>query len=300
LGILCYETQMNSIRHRLQSWLEGLVKRLPGLIVLAVVLMLLRGPFGTIEAIRLQLTTLIGSFLGPGDGLGAVVLHTLPLAVAAAVATFLMARRILTFQSFASVVGLSLIIITGAAIGGLARGLTSEITVVAKDVDPQLPLATAIQPPAIELEFTETIRLHPDALRELETEPIGVQPSTRIVGDPAVPAAIPVAKSPTAVDQLREVNWLAEPQLANIPSGKVDPLHILPEPGGVIGLVTRSINQLLGYLVAYQPRLFLAAIIAGAWMGWSVHQRLGTLERQLREAEATTSAPEITPRRRAA
>ncbi len=70
--------------NRLQSWLRAMRKCLPGLVVLSTVLVLLRGPSGTVDAIQLQLTTFVASFLGAGDGLGAVVLHTLPLAVAAA------------------------------------------------------------------------------------------------------------------------------------------------------------------------------------------------------------------------
>ena len=58
--------------------MQAVRTHLPGVLVLALVLILLRGPSGTIEALRVQLATFVGSFLGTGDGLGAVVLHTLP------------------------------------------------------------------------------------------------------------------------------------------------------------------------------------------------------------------------------
>ena len=52
---------------------------------------------------------------------------------------------------------------------------------------------------------------------------------------------------------------------------------MIPEMNGVMGLVVQALNQLMGYLVAYQPRLFLAAIVAGSWSGWSLHRRLKSL-----------------------
>jgi hypothetical protein len=58
------------------------------------------------------------------------------------------------------------------------------------------------------------------------------------------------------------------------------------------------VNQLLGLLIAYQPRLFLAAVLAGAWTRWRWKQRLSTL--QLRVNEAVEQATEPIPIRRAA
>ena len=46
---------------------------------------------------------------------------------------------------------------------------------------------------------------------------------------------------------------------------------------GIPGIAAKAINQLLGFLVAYQPRLFLAAVVAGSWVGWSWHRRLQKL-----------------------
>ena len=68
------------LRDRFRKFLKEFV---PGLIVLVVVLVLLRGVGGTIDALRLQLVTLANSFLGTGDGLVPVLLQTLPLALAA-------------------------------------------------------------------------------------------------------------------------------------------------------------------------------------------------------------------------
>ncbi|MEM7474379.1 MAG: hypothetical protein AAF483_05245, partial [Planctomycetota bacterium] len=78
----------------------------------------------------------------------------------------------------------------------------------------------------------------------------------------------------TAFQQLQQINWLATPNVAGVPKGEIERLHLLPEVSGVFGIVARAINQLLGYVVAYQPRLFLAAILCGVWMGWTVHSKL--------------------------
>ncbi|MEM7474009.1 MAG: hypothetical protein AAF483_03395, partial [Planctomycetota bacterium] len=87
-----------------------MAKYAKSLSVLVVVLLLLRGPIGTWDALVLQVQTLLGSFLGTGDGLSLVVLHTLPLAGSVAIVTILVAREVLTFESFGSVVGLSIIV----------------------------------------------------------------------------------------------------------------------------------------------------------------------------------------------
>ena len=217
----------------------------PGLTVLVVVLILLRGVGGTVDAMRLQLITLANSFLGTGDGLAPVLLLTLPLALSAGVCTFLIARSVLTFESFGSVVGMAVIILAGASTGGVLIDLLPAPS----DVDPQI-YDVALSP-----------------LREAANKPAGNQqsPITLSIGSPL--------RSPSA-GRLNTIDWWAEPDISRIPLGTVEPLHMIPEPNGVLGLVVQALNQLMGYLVAYQPRLFLAAIVAGSWSGWTLHRKL--------------------------
>jgi len=50
---------------------------------------------------------------------------------------------------------------------------------------------------------------------------------------------------------------------------QVPRVDLIPEPDTMIGLVARAINQMIGYFVVYRPRLFLAAVLLGAYIGWS-------------------------------
>jgi len=88
--------------------------------------------------------------------------------------------------------------------------------------------------------------------------------------------------------------------VVNDSKGRVDSLNLLPESVGVIGFVVRAINQVLGYLVAYPPRLFLAAIIAAAWMGRTVHNRLDALESPFDASDEPSCPAEDTEMGRAA
>lgn len=244
------------LRDRFRKFLKEFV---PGLIVLVVVLVLLRGVGGTIDALRLQLVTLANSFLGTGDGLVPVLLQTLPLALAAGCCMFLIARRILTFESFGSVVGMAVIILTGASTGGVLIDLLPATS----NVDPQI----------------YDVALNP--LREAANQPTRnpKSPITLSIASPlSAQSQIAVAKPQSQPQgQLAAIDWWAEPDISRIPKGTVEPLDVIPEVNGVMGLVVQALNQLMGYLVAYQPRLFLAAIVAGSWSGWSLHRRLKSL-----------------------
>ena len=87
----------------------------------------------------------------------------------------------------------------------------------------------------------------------------------------------PPGKQESPIEQLRQIDWLAQPDLSKAPPREIEPLALLPQASGVPGAAARAINQLLAYFVAYQPRLFLAAMVAGSWVGWSWHRRLNKL-----------------------
>ncbi len=79
------------------------------------------------------------------------------------------------------------------------------------------------------------------------------------------------------------------------------PLHI----GGVLGAMLRAVEQLLGYLRAYQLNLFLASLVVGIYLGWTWHRGIALLERPFTSSKhaspnsAEPKSPAI-PRRRAA
>ena len=97
-------------------------RALPGGGVLITVLVLLRGFRGTADALKLQLSTFAGSFFGSSGELARVLLHTMPLAAAAAVAAFAIANRWIKFEGPGSIVGLASIVMAGAATGGFLQG----------------------------------------------------------------------------------------------------------------------------------------------------------------------------------
>ena len=85
------------------------------------------------------------------------------------------------------------------------------------------------------------------------------------------------------MQRLSEIEWFAEPNLENAPPAKIAPLALFPQVDGILGIPLMAVNQLLGYLVAYRPRLFLAAIVAGSWIGWSWQRRLARWRAQVTE-----------------
>jgi hypothetical protein len=83
------------------------------------------------------------------------------------------------------------------------------------------------------------------------------------------------ANAPDAINvrSLAEVEWLAAPDLSMAPA-RVLPVELLPEVGGLLGYVGKAVNQLAGYVIAYNPRLFAASLLAGGYLGWSWQRRV--------------------------
>ena len=106
---ICYLSDMRIFRLVVRKMWESARKFFPGLIVMFIVFLLMRGVSGTIEAMKLQLATFVTSLLGQGDGLSAVVVQTLPLAIAAGIAAFAVRAKLLTFDSPWSFVGIATI-----------------------------------------------------------------------------------------------------------------------------------------------------------------------------------------------
>lgn len=201
----------------------------PGLAVMLAVLLLLRGVTGTAEALRLQLTTFMVSFVGGPDTIALVVWHTLPLGIAAAAITYAVAADWLKFESFGAVVVASLVVLGAAWLGGELR----DAALPSGKINGPVAIATA------------------DGMDRGEGLPRTTMPANR----------------------LRGVDWLAEPDFTHNPVA-IAPVALLPEAHGAWGFACRAGNQLLGYLVAYNPRLFVASLLAGGYLGWSWQRRI--------------------------
>ncbi|MCA9175044.1 MAG: hypothetical protein KDB14_11230 [Planctomycetales bacterium] len=313
--------------------LQPIRKALPGVSVLLGVLVLLRGVGGTIVALRLQAATFVESFFGDSSALTIVMLHTLPLAIAAGMATFCVARGWLRFESSGSFVALALMIVAGAWIGGALRDLATPNRNATSSVagtqpgsgpatDVRLPVGVARQQGptglpglsgvvlgggptdqngesrSMQLELSQSLSLehalnppgfHGDAPAPQSTT-LGVRSSGRLP-DLDQPPLLAISPAPNDYQRLTEIHWLAPPDLKRSPPGNIEPLRILPKLSGMLGLISLAINQLLAYLVAYQPRLFLAALLVGGWTGWKWHQHLDAAEKRAASwAEAAAAA----------
>lgn len=260
------------------------LKHLPNIAVVAIVLFLLRGVEGTLDGIRAQFAALTASFLGTGEGTGDVILYTLPLASAAGTTAFLIGRRVLTFESFSTVLVVACIIVAGASFGGILRGLLphQSVPVDAATFDNAMqPLRNALVPEN-DANANGDGEIKPVSLAVVNERPSLSElaiptEADRLSLSSRLPIGIANANSstePSALEQLSDVDWLGQPDLSKIPRGEVRPLPLLPATDGTLGIVVRAVNQIFGYLTAYQLRLFLAAVIAGSWAGWTLHKRM--------------------------
>lgn len=271
----------------LRDELRVLRQALPGALVLVVVLLLLRGYDGTLHVLSRQASMLAESFFGGPDVVLPVLLHTLPLALAAAVAAFAVSARWIRFESMWSIIVLSGMILAGTMAGGILRTL--------------IPPATPNPAEAHDHQLVETPNppsASPVPLRTTSDKPVGTVSRLSDLRLDRSQIAVQPASPPTVWEQLSQIDLLAAPDLTQPPPAEIAPIHVVPKISGILNVIGMAINQLLGFLVAYQPRLFLAAVIAGGWTGWRWQQRLQTLQHHV-EQELSHSS-EATPTRRAA
>ena len=301
-----YSAGMHTIRILLSELWRSVRKMIPRLTVLVTVFVLLRGVTGTADAVRLQFETLATSLLGTGDGLTGVLVQTLPLAIAAAVATFAVRAELLTFESPWSFVGLAGIILAGATVGGFLRDAFAATPGVDHSAD--LIVVTSPDNAAMtnrtDQPGSNSGLLHSHSVAETPKDEgfFDAQKAAKytLIGLPDANArnvTLP-ASTNSPLDQLASIEWLATPKLEHTPAGRVPPLKVFPELGGILGVLGKAINQVLGFLVAYQPRLFLAAVVAGGWVGWSIHHRIGLIEQHLEKTDE--GLPDDFPTARAA
>ncbi|WP_425398038.1 hypothetical protein [Aeoliella sp.] len=245
---------------RLYAWIRERLHVPPSLIVLLVVLVLLYDFGGALASLWEMAMTLLATLLGGGDHdvVGSVLWRTLPLAISAAGVTFAVLNRWLDPQSLNSYVGMAMIVLAGAIVGNAAYEKFGSRTVVLQPAETGEVVSTPI------------------GLPESNGKSIG--PPLRGIG-PLAPAAeqtvvgIAVPAEQTVWERLLSIGWFTKPDLSREPQ-PVEPLPVIPKGPGIYGGVGGAINQLLGYLVDYEPRLFVASILVGGFAGWRLHRRV--------------------------
>ncbi len=246
---------------------------LPSLLVLAVVLVLLHGLEGAVEMLQALVISFFTAIVGGGDhsAVTSVLWRTLPLALAAGGMTFVVASRWIEPGSSHSYVWLSLIVLAAAIVGNACyEQFGSTITVVS-----QAKVLPATQPspqPAPQPITVQPLVLGSPVLGSpvKPPGPLGKQ----IARSPTlVPVRVGVPVKPSAWQRIRAIRWFEQPDLSRKPHA-VEPLEIVPTGPGILRGVTGAVNQLLGYLVDYEPRLFFASIIAGSFVGWRLQRKV--------------------------
>ncbi|TWT31131.1 hypothetical protein KOR34_45060 [Posidoniimonas corsicana] len=218
-------------------------RRLPPVVwVVLALLLLLHGPRGAFWAVLHQAWGMVATLLGGDEVVIGVLGQTAPLALATAVVTFLYCREWITFESMWSLMATAGILIGGASAGVHLRALLQRVA----------------PPGAVE---------HADA--NAAKGDFAVQSlilRTRLHG-----GRLPASE---AVRVLTDHRYVSELGAAGVLPNPIPRVALLPEGTNALGIVGRGVNQLLGYLVFYRPRMFLAALIAGGYLGWASHRRL--------------------------
>lgn len=217
--------------------------RIPnGLVVLLAVALLLQGPVGAFEALWGYTTSLLASLLGGEELFIEVICQAAPLVfAAAAIAILCRSRRYAPSDPRLWLVS-SMMLLAATWLGGELRSMTahsrhdgkSRVAVTAESAQGDIRMVSLSRPSA------------EDSLADPET--ISVQEAFRRLSD-----------LQTAATDGSHHRW----------TEKIPRVDLVPETGAVPGILAQSVNQVLGYLVVYRPRLFFAAILLGAYLGWS-------------------------------
>jgi len=230
----------------------------PGIAVLMVILVLLYGFTGAVEVLWDLAMSFAAAMVGGGDhdAVTGVLWRTLPLALAAAGITFTVTNRWLPLDSVTSWVWMALIVLFAAVVGNAAHeAATSHLVVLGTESSLSSEFGSGEDVPSV----GEVARFTTISSNQVQVSQDAV--SHQELGNKS------------AWHRLASVDWLGAPDLSRKP-GRVDPLYLVPKGPGIYGGVGGAINQLLGYLIDYEPRLFFASIIAGGFMGWRVQRKV--------------------------
>ncbi len=251
---------------------------LPGIAVLLTVLLLMHGFHGTVTALVMVAGHFLASLVGGGDMaiVGSVLWRTLPLALSAAVITFAIRSEWLHLTHGWSYLWMLAIVAGGAIVGNAVHETMLErrgiISVGA--IDPPRDAESLIDHA---IRTGNLVGADDSKIRAL-AEGSGARgqggevPTPFIVLDDGTTIGID-----TSAPEPKRLSWFAPPDLSQ-PPGPVEPLFEVPKGQGMVGIILGAISQLLGYLFAYQPRMFFAAILAGSYIGYRVQQRFATVK----------------------
>lgn len=239
---------------------RSLVDRIPtSLIVLLTVAFLLQGPFGTLNVLWTYTKSLLTALLGGEDLFVEVVCQTAPLTLSAAAIAFAVRCRMLTFRSLTGLVTCSAILLGATWLGGQLRTLMAPPVASSTPLAPSVLTNHSIGPivpasnriPVLEASFRIA---DPDLLTDL-TMMDGIGNASEVISIHEAADRLCDFSSSTAGPKR---DW----------RDTIPRVGLLPEAGSLVGVIARGINQTLGYLVYYRPRLFLAAILLGTYIGW--------------------------------
>ncbi|TWT77358.1 hypothetical protein Pla123a_20190 [Posidoniimonas polymericola] len=215
----------------------------PGGWVVLALLMLLHGPRGACWAVLEQAWSLIATLLGGDQVVLAVLSQTAPLTLATALIVFLYCSEWITFESMWSVLASAGILIGGASLGAELRGVMQRALPEFAEADQSGEHSGSSDMTLTSL--TIRARMHGGRL--------------------------PAAEAWRVLTDWRYISELGAS--ANWPE-QIPRVALLPEGTNWFGVVGQGVNQLLGYLVFYRPRMFFAALLAGGYLGWAWHRRL--------------------------
>lgn len=237
------------------------IDRIPnGLLVFIIVAFLLKGPAGALNAFWQYTKSLLVSLVGGEDLLIEVLCQTFPLTLSGAMIAFAFRGGWLSYRSTTSVAFCSAVIVAATWFGGLARQ-----SIVTREV--ASPLFVGESSVTV-VSLRELSVARDDFQENLNDECITVGEALKEISDN------------NAIDE----NRIADRQAV------VPRVRLLPESGGIPGTIGRALNQLVGYCVFYGPRLFLAAMVLGIYIGCSFHSLWSSYSRYRPIARASSAS----------
>lgn len=236
------------------------LNRIPnGFLVFLTVALLLQGPVGAFEALWSYSYELVRAIFGGEELLLQVLCQTAPMTFAVGAIVFSFRSGWITFSSPGSLFAAALLVLAGTWGGGELRSAMASIssksdagTQVASKQTQVLPVSTRGETHTwlSKESLPDLGELHKN-LTTTEEEPsdtISIEEAYRIFSD-----------FETVATDGTHHRW----------DQSVPRVALIPEANSLWGLAARAINQLLGYFVVYRPRLFLASILVGTYIGWS-------------------------------
>jgi len=248
------------------------LNRIPNvLLVLLAVALLLQGPVGAFEALWGYTRDLVLTIFGGEELLLQVLCQTVPLTLAVGAILFSFRARWISLSNPASLFAASALILAGTWIGGELRSTVSSETVLENN-DVVVSPTKADTRTMTALGKTQTLlsdQSLTDSLDQAE------DPDADSVSD-----TISIAEAWSILSDFKTVATDGNHHRWDQPVPRID---LVPESETLWGLVGKAMNQLLGYFVIYRPRLFLASILLGSYIGWSWQPYFESIRSWIRE-----------------